>query len=125
MNHSPSLKSVVKQFTSWRDSHPKRSNTPKLLQQQAVALKSQHSVSQLINALGINHKALKRWSAVTQSSQTSFISLSTLITENKQTQTGQFVNCKFPNGIKLKLPHDNLNADLLSMLYQLKSEGQV
>ncbi len=51
MNHSPSLKSVTKQFTSWRDSHPKRSYTPKLLQQQAVALKSQYSVTQIINAL--------------------------------------------------------------------------
>ena len=126
MNHSPSLKSVTKEFTSWRDSHSKRSYTPKLLQQQAVALKSQYSVTQIINALGINHKALKRWSVITKSSQTtSFVSLPALIPENKQTQAHELVDCKFPNGIQLKLTSDHLNADLLTVLYQLQSGERI
>ena len=126
MNHSPSLKSVTKEFTSWRDSHSKRSYTPKLLQQQAVALKSQYSVTQIINALGINHKALKRWSVITKSSQTtSFVSLPALIPENKQAQTPELVDCKFPNGIELKLVYEHLNADLLSVLYQLQSGERI
>ena len=125
MNHSISLESVVKQFTSWRKTPRRERHTPDLLKQQAVALKSHYPVSHIINALGINYRTLKHWSVDSEDPQsTAFISLPGLLPENKITEPQLFASCEFPNGIQLKLPHDSLNMDLLSLIYQLKPENK-
>ena len=122
MNQSPSLESVVKQFTSWREASHRERHTPKSLKQQAVALKSQYSVSQIINALGINHSSLKRWSSQSEQGEPSaFISLPALFPEEKSSAPQLLACCKFPNGIQLQLTTDILNTDLLSQMYQLKT----
>jgi hypothetical protein len=54
MNHSPSLKSVVKQFTSWREASGKGKQTPPPLKQQAIALTYKNQLK-----IGYNCKYLK------------------------------------------------------------------
>jgi hypothetical protein len=123
VNQSLSLESVVRQFTAWRETYQKGRHTPKSLKQQAVALKSNYPVGQIINSLGINHRTLKRWSLQSEDKQpTTFISLPALLPENKIAAPQLLATCEFPNGIQLMLTNESLNTDLLSLIYQLKPE---
>ena len=123
MNHSPSLKSVVKQFTSWRETSGKGKYTPSSLKQQVIALIPHYPVGQIINALSINHRTLKRWSVQSEAPQpTAFISLPALLPENEITTPQLLTICEFPNGIQLKLTNESINSELLSLLYQLTPE---
>ncbi len=124
MNHSLSLESVAKQFTSWRATRHKGKNTPTSLKEQAVALKSHYPVGKIVTALGINHSALKRWSENNEAStQPTFISLPATIPEGNTTPSLLFITCEFPNRVLLRLTEEQLNHDLLSRIYNLKSGG--
>lgn len=124
MNHTPSLNSVSKQFTTWRETYDRSRHTPSSLKQQAVELKSHYPISKIINTLGINHQTLKRWSLQNKKSQANqFISLPALLPEKNNASTQCLATCEFPNGIKVTLTHEILNTNLLSLIYQLKSEG--
>jgi hypothetical protein len=59
-NAVPSLAEVAAEFTRWRQTRTSP-RTPAALQQKAVALLSQHRVSEVMKALGVYHKGLKRW----------------------------------------------------------------
>ena len=125
MSQTLSLESVSKQFTAWRETYHSPRHTPEALKQEAVALKANYPVSHIIKVLGINHRTLTRWSVRYESTPSSdFISLPALFPENKITIPQLLAICEFPNGIQLKLPHDYLNMDLLSLIYQLKPENK-
>ena len=59
-NAAPSLGEVAEAFARWRQTRTS-SRTPEGLQQQAVALLSHYRVSEVMKALGVYHKGLKRW----------------------------------------------------------------
>jgi len=124
MSHSQLLESVAKQFTSWRTSRHKGQNTPISLKEQAVALKSDYPVGKIVTTLGINHSTLKRWSENHEApKQSTFISLPAAIPASNTTPS-LFITCEFPNGILLTLTEEQLNNELLSRIYDLKSGGR-
>lgn len=55
-----SLAEVAEAFAHWRQTRTS-TRTPERLQQQAVGLLSHYRVSDVMKALGVYHKALKRW----------------------------------------------------------------
>lgn len=56
------LESVTSAFNDWRTQRTSLgARIPLSLQQQAIQLLQTHSTSQVIKALNINHKMLKRW----------------------------------------------------------------
>jgi len=59
-NAAPSLGEVAEAFAHWRQTRTS-SRTPEELQQKAVALLSHYRVSEVMKALGVYHKGLKRW----------------------------------------------------------------
>lgn len=125
MSHSLSLESVAKQFASWREASHRERQTPQSLKQQAVALKSDYPVSQIISALGINHRNLKRWSILSERDEPSaFVSLPALLPKDKSIAPQLLATCEFPNGIQLQLTTDILKTDLLSQIYRLKPEDK-
>jgi len=122
MSHSQLLESVAMQFASWRTTGDKGKNTPALLREQALALKSHYPVGKIVTALGINHSALKRWSENNEASkQPTFIALSATLPETNAIRPPSFTFCEFPNGIVLRLSEEQLNSGLLSKIYDLKS----
>jgi hypothetical protein len=126
MNHSPSLTSVVKQFTSWREASGKGKQTPPPLKQQAIALIPHYPIGQIINALSINHRTIKRWSVQSEAPQSAaFVSLPALLPDNEIATPQLLTTCEFPNGIQLKLTKENLTSELLSLLYQLTPENTI
>jgi hypothetical protein len=76
-NHS--IQSLASAFANWRQSRPYlRSPVPDNLRQQAVAMLTQHSVSQIIEALGITRSMLRSWQQTREenaASAATFISL--------------------------------------------------
>ena len=56
----PSLRDVQAAFAHWRASGTPR-RTPPALRAQAVSLLSHHRISEVINALGLDHRRLSRW----------------------------------------------------------------
>ncbi len=59
-NH-PTLESVLEGFSEWRGNKT-TSRTPENLQRQAVSLLKDYRVGEILKALSLSHKSLKRWS---------------------------------------------------------------
>lgn len=57
---SPTLESVSAEFADWRRQRT-TSRTPEKLQRQAVELLSDYRVGEVLKALRLSHKSLKRW----------------------------------------------------------------
>jgi len=56
------LDSVQAAFSHWREQRLKRNEPiPEVLRQQALALCEHYPITQIINALGLNHSHLKAW----------------------------------------------------------------
>ena len=56
----PSLSEVQAAFVQWRESGKPR-HTPAALREQAVALLASHSMSEVMQALRVDHRRLSRW----------------------------------------------------------------
>lgn len=56
----PTLESVSAEFAKWR-SQRTSSRTPESLQRQAVVLLSHYRMGEVLKALRLSHKSLKRW----------------------------------------------------------------
>jgi len=124
MNTENSLETVVQHFATWRTSSQTkgRSVTPAHLQQEAVALKSNHSKKEITEALGINHSALKRWSATQDATNPGFIAVAAEDIDAAMGVTSGNARCEFPNGIQLILPVNKLSSSLLQQIYQIRQE---
>lgn len=57
---SPSLAEVAEEFAHWRRTRT-NPRTPEDLQQKAVKLLAHYRVNEVLKALGLCHKGLKRW----------------------------------------------------------------
>ena len=55
------LENVKQAFDLWRTERPKHGPIPEYLIEQAISLVGHYTKIDIINALGINHSALKRW----------------------------------------------------------------
>ncbi len=124
MNSAIPLETVAEHFAIWRASRQTNGSsvTPGHLQQEAVTLKSNHSKKEITKALGINHSALKRWSATQEASNPGFIALAAEEIDIAMAVTSVNANCEFPNGIRLTLPINALNSGLLQQIYQISQE---
>jgi len=72
------LKSVSLAFNDWRRQRTSLgARIPLNLQQQAIELLQFHSKPEVIKALNINHKMLKRWQQQTDTSVCEFINVAT------------------------------------------------
>ncbi len=60
------LASVIEGFAQWRASGISKHRTPQRLQEQAVALLTQHPKSHICKSLNIPYSALKQWALPTQ-----------------------------------------------------------
>jgi len=122
MNQTLSLESVVNQFASWRANRQMREPTPRVLQQQAVTLKSTYPVGKIVIALGINNNALKRWSAkLCDNRSPDFIELPPPMPEDDRGLSESRTICELPNGIRLTFTGSALTSNLLSQIYDLNS----
>jgi len=124
MNSAIPLETVAQHFAIWRaNRQPHGSSvTPINLQQEAVALKANHSVSEIVITLGINHSTLKRWSISLEEVAPRFIALAAEEVEPTREMTSSKVSCEFPNGIRLTLPVNELSSNLLQQIYQIRQE---
>jgi hypothetical protein len=129
--HNPSaLDQLARDFASWRNDPRDAKATPAALRQQAVRLRSAYRVSQIIEALGINYRALKRWSDEyhTPTTAPAFVALPTDSTADPITPSvddgAGSVLCELPNGVRLTLATHTLSPTLLSTLCQLNFEAQ-
>ena len=122
MNSAISLETVAQHFATWRTSSQTngRSVTPTQLQQEAVTLKSNHSKKEITKALGINHSALKRWSATQEAMNPGFIALAAEDIDIAMEVASGNARCELPNGIRLTLPINRLSSTLLQQLYQIR-----
>jgi len=121
MNSAIPLETVAQHFAAWRTSRQTHGSsvTPLHLQQEAVSLKSDHSKKDITKALGINHSALKRWSATQETTTPDFIALAAEEIDIAMAVTSVNANCEFPNGIRLTLPINALSSRLLQQIYQI------
>ena len=124
MNSALPLETVAQHFATWRTSRQSHGSsvTPLHLQQEAVALQSDHSKKEITIALGINHSALKRWSATQDATNPDFIALAAEEIDIAMAVTSVNANCEFPNGIRLTLPINELSSRLLQQIYQISHE---
>ncbi len=124
MNSAILLETVAQHFATWRKSRQTNGSsvTPRHLQQEAVALKSNHSKKDITKALGINHSALKRWSATQEATNPDFIALAAEEIGIAMAVTSVNANCEFPNGIRLTLPINELSSSLLQQIYLISQE---
>ena len=124
MNSAISLETVAQHFAVWRKNRQPHGSsvTPIQLQQEAVTLKSHHSKKEITKALGINHSALKRWSATQEATNPGFIALATEDIESVMENVSGSASCEFPNGIQLILPVNKLSSSLLQQIYQIIPE---
>ena len=124
MNSAISLETVAQHFATWRTScrTKGRSVTPAHLQQEAVTLKSNHSKKEITKALGINHSALKRWSATQDATNPGFITLAAEDIDAAMEVVSGNASCEFPNGIRLTLSISELSLNLLQQIYQIRQE---
>ena len=122
MNSAISLETVAQHFVTWRTSSQTkgRSVTPIHLQQEAVTLKSNYSKKEITKALGINHSALKRWSATQEATNPGFIALAAEDIDVAMEVASGNARCEFPNGIRLTLPINRLGSTLLLQLYEMR-----
>jgi len=122
MNSAISLETVAQHFAVWRKNRQPHGSsvTPIQLQQEAVTLKSHHSKKEITKALGINHSALKRWSATQEATNPGFIALATEDIESVMENVSGSASCEFPNGIQLILPVNKLSSSLLQQIYQIR-----
>ena len=123
MNSAIPLETVAQHFALWRANRQSHGSsvTPINLQQEAVALKCNHSIREIVIALGINHSALKRWSE-SQQAALGFIALAADEIESIVEVTDSKASCEFPNGIRLTLPVNELSSIFLQQIYQISLE---
>lgn len=84
LNDSPTLTEVAEEFAHWRRTRTSP-RTPEDLQQKAVKLLDHYRVNEVLKALGLCHKGLKRWKQrwssepgeVSSGSSTGFVRLPT------------------------------------------------
>jgi len=124
MNSAIPLETVAQHFAIWRANRQTHGSsvTPINLQQEAVALKGNHSVGEIVITLGINHSALKRWSISLEEVAPCFIALAAEEIEPTIEMTSSKASCEFPNGIRLTLPVNELSSNLLQQIYQIIPE---
>jgi len=124
MNSAISLETVAQHFATWRTSSQTngRSVTPTRLQQEAVTLKSNYSKKEITKTLGINHSALKRWSATHEAANPGFIALAAEEIDIAMEVAKGNASCEFPNGICLTLSIHELSSTLLQQIYQIRRE---
>ena len=60
LSNAPSIAEVQAAFARWRERGVPR-RTPDRLRQQAVALLSEHGISEVMQALRLDHRRLSRW----------------------------------------------------------------
>ncbi len=123
MNPAISLETVAQHFVTWRTSSHSRSVTPIHLQQEAITLKSNYSKKEITKALGINHSALKRWSATQEAANPGFIALAAEEIDIAMEVASGDARCEFPNGIRLTMPINRLSSTLLQQIYQIRREA--
>ena len=70
----PSLNEVQRAFAQWRASGQRR-RTPAALRAQAVGLLAEHSVSEVMTALRVDHRRLSRWRREVAAPNSDFIEL--------------------------------------------------
>ena len=128
--HNPStLDQLVRDFAAWRNDPRGAKTTPAALRQQAVQLRSAYRLSQIIEALGINYRALRRWGDEyhTPTAAPAFVALPTDSTAEpiaaSADNSADSVLCELPNGVRLTLATHTLSPSLLSTLCQLNSEA--
>jgi hypothetical protein len=124
MNSAIPLETVARHFAIWRTNRQPHGSsvTPINLQQEAVALKCNYSMSEIVITLGINHSALKRWSITQEEVTPGFIALAAEEIESAIDMTNSKASCEFPNGIRLTLPVNELSSTLLQQIYQIRPE---
>ncbi len=125
MSNQDKLQTLVIAFEQWRNTRTHRSaRTPKTLRQQAVKLFPHYRLSQIIQALKLNHAQLKRWTdgdggSNKISHQDQFV---TLPETNEGSNTSSLtLEWQFPDGAQCRLSGELSKAVLNSVVQTLTS----
>lgn len=101
------LEQVATQFTHWRRTRKKLGKTPQNLIDQAVALRAHYPVSQIIQALGLNHRDYQNHCRRSQDPAsaapiaTRFVPVTTTVDEAKDTTLS--LTLSHPDGQRLQI----------------------